>query len=306
VCARGAPQVSDGIIAPGYEPKALEILRAKKGGAFIILRAKEGYKPPPMEYREVYGEGAHSCTTPLRCCCWWPRGASLVLLVLALVACDFPTPLPPAGMMFGQRRNDAVITPESLTSNVVTAAKTLSADAVRDLVVALIAIKYTQSNSVGYARDGQMVGVGAGQQSRVDCVKLAGRKVSTWYLRQHPKVRALKFKADVKRQARVNARVRYIEGDFSATEHAEWVKQFDEVPPELTTAEKEEWMATLKGVSLASDAFFPFRDSIDVAARFGVGFVAQPGGSVQDAEVTKAADEYGMVMAHNKVRLFHH
>lgn len=209
-------------------------------------------------------------------------------------------------MMFAQRRNDAVITPGSLTDNVVTAAKDLPADAVRDLVVALIAIKYTQSNSVGYARDGQMVGVGAGQQSRVDCVKLAGRKVATWYLRQHPMVRALKFKAEVKRQARVNARVRYIEGDFSTTEYGEWVKQFDEVPPPLTAAEKEEWMATLKGVSLASDAFFPFRDSIDVGARFGVSFVAQPGGSVQDAEVTKAADEYGMVMAHNKVRLFHH
>jgi phosphoribosylaminoimidazolecarboxamide formyltransferase / IMP cyclohydrolase len=209
-------------------------------------------------------------------------------------------------MMFGQRRNDAKLTADQLTGNIVTAAKALPPDAVRDLLVALIAIKYTQSNSVGYAVDGQMVGVGAGQQSRVDCVKLAGRKVTTWWLRQHPKVRALKFKPDVKRQAKVNARVRYIEGDFAAAEYAEWVKQFEEEPAPLTAEEKAAFLGTLSGVSLASDAFFPFRDSIDVGAKYGVKYVAQPGGSVADGEVTRAADEYGITMAHNKVRLFHH
>jgi len=164
------PEVSDGIVAPGFEPAALDILRAKKGGAFIILRATPGFTPPAMEFREVYG------------------------------------------MAFAQRRNDALITPAHVTGRVVTAKAEFPEGAVRDCIVAAIALKYTQSNSVGYALNGQMIGVGAGQQSRVDCVKLAGRKVSTWYLRQHPKVQAMQFKAGSKRQDRVNARVRYIEG----------------------------------------------------------------------------------------------
>ena len=215
-------------------------------------------------------------------------------------------------MAFAQRRNDARVTVESVSGeSVVTkdASGTrgiMPADAARDLLVALISIKYTQSNSVGYALDGQMVGVGAGQQSRVDCVKLAGRKVATWWLRQHPAVLALDFKADVKRQAKVNARVRYIEGDMTPIEHADWLSNFAAPPPPLTEADKAAWLATLAGVALASDAFFPFRDSIDHAAKFGVRYVAQPGGSVQDPEVTKAAEAYGMTMAHNKLRLFHH
>jgi len=257
------PEVSDGIIAPGFTPEALAILKTKKNGSFIILQAKPGYTAPSMEFREVYG------------------------------------------MMMAQRRNDAVITNDSL-SKIVTKQATLTDDAKRDLVIALIALKYTQSNSVAYARDGMAVGIGAGQQSRVDCVKLAGRKVSTWYLRQHPKVQGLKFKAEVKKQAKVNARVRYIEGDMTTTEYAEWVTQFEEVPAPLTETEKVEFLATLKGVSLASDAFFPFRDSLDFAAKYGVTYVAQPGGSVQDEVVTKAADEYNMVMAHGVPRLFHH
>ena len=159
---------------------------------------------------------------------------------------------------------------------------------------------------MGYALDGQMVGVGAGQQSRVDCVKLAGRKVATWWLRQHPAVLALAFKPDVKRQAKVNARVRYIEGDMTPIERADWLGNFVAEPPPLADADKAAWLATLAGVALASDAFFPFRDSIDHAAKFGVRFVAQPGGSVQDDEVTRAAEAYGMTMAHNKLRLFHH
>ena len=256
-------EVSDGIIAGGFEPAALEILRAKKGGKYIVLQADENYEPPLEEERVVFG------TT------------------------------------FRQRRAAESVGISTL-DKVVTADKNLTADAKRDLLVAQIAIKYTQSNSVGYAKDGQMVGVGAGQQSRVDCVKLAGRKVETWYLRQHPKVRALKFKEGVKRQERINGRVRYIEGDMPPTELAQWKQLFEVEPQMLTKSEKEEFMATLTGVSLASDAFFPFRDSIDVASTRGVKYLVAAGGSVADAEVIQACDEYKMVAAFSGLRLFHH
>lgn len=259
-------EVSDGIVAPGYTPAALEILKKKKGGKFIILEAKADFKPDAVEYREVYG------------------------------------------MTFSQRRNDVVITKDHMTKNVVTegGVGALTDGAIRDMIVASICVKYTQSNSVGFARDGMMVGVGAGQQSRVDCVKLAGRKVSTWYLRQHPKVLGLKFKEGVKRQDRVNARVRYIEGDFTDEERKRWEAQFSEVPEPLTSAEKEEFMAKATGVTISSDAFFPFRDSIDHASKVGVSYIAQPGGSVQDGQVTECANEYGMKMSLTGVRLFHH
>ena len=151
-----------------------------------------------------------------------------------------------------------------------------------------------------------MIGVGAGQQSRVDCVKLAGRKVATWWLRQHPKVRGLAFASTAKRQARVNARVRYIEGDLTTAERPSFEANFATQPVPLTSAEKDEWLAKLDGATLASDAFFPFRDSIDQLARHGVRAIVQPGGSVQDEGVTDACNEYGMVMAHSGVRLFHH
>jgi phosphoribosylaminoimidazolecarboxamide formyltransferase / IMP cyclohydrolase len=211
------------------------------------------------------------------------------------------------GMTFQQKRNSIIISKEHVTSNVVTKKNaTLSDDAVRDLILASICIKYTQSNSVGFASNGMMVGVGAGQQSRVDCVKLAGRKVATWYLRQHPKVLALPFKDTVKRQDRVNARVRYIEGDFTSEERVRWEAQFNSIPEPLTDAEKEAFMATSKGISISSDAFFPFRDSIDHASKIGVSYVAQPGGSVQDDAITEACDEYGMTMAFTGIRLFHH
>ena len=208
-------------------------------------------------------------------------------------------------LMHAQRRAAEAVSVATL-DKVVTKLSMLPAEAKRDLLVAQIAIKYTQSNSVGYAKDGQMVGVGAGQQSRVDCVKLAGRKVETWYMRQHPKVRALKFKEGVKRQERINARVRYIEGDMPPTEYAQWVTQFVEVPQPLTLSEKAEFMKTLTGVSLASDAFFPFRDSIDVASTRGVSYLVAAGGSVADEEVKAAADEYKMTMAFSGLRLFHH
>eukprot|EP00561_Arcocellulus_cornucervis_P012109 CAMPEP_0185802492 /NCGR_PEP_ID=MMETSP1322-20130828/2027_1 /TAXON_ID=265543 /ORGANISM="Minutocellus polymorphus, Strain RCC2270" /LENGTH=613 /DNA_ID=CAMNT_0028498253 /DNA_START=16 /DNA_END=1857 /DNA_ORIENTATION=+ len=256
-------EVSDGIVAPSYTPAALEILKKKKGGKFIILEATAGYDPGTIEYREVYG------------------------------------------MTFSQKRNDVVITKEHM-KEAVTANKDLSDGTVRDMIVASICIKYTQSNSVGFAKDGMMVGVGAGQQSRVDCVKLAGRKVCTWYLRQHSKVLGLEFKEGVKRQDRVNARVRYIEGDFTPEEKVRWEAQFATVPEPLTEAEKDEFMKAASGVTVSSDAFFPFRDSIDHASKVGVSFVVQPGGSVQDPQVTSACDEYGMSMVFTGVRLFHH
>ena len=264
------PSVCDGIVAPGYEPEALEILAKKKKGNFIILEADFNYDGPENEYREVFGMG------------------------------------------FMQRRNHIKLTTEHISA-AVTERKDVTDEIVRDMLVASIALKYTQSNSVGYAKNGQMVGVGAGQQSRVDCTKLAGRKVKVWALRQHPKVIGLPFKKDpdtgkllVKKQARINARVRYIEGDITPIEYKTWVTQFSEVPEPLTEAEKNEFMAAFEGVTLGSDAFFPFRDSIDHASKYGVSYVVQPGGSVNDDSVTAACNEYNMAMTHTGVRLFHH
>jgi len=256
-------EVSDGVVAPGYEPAALEILKSKKGGKFIVLQADPNFTPPELERREIFGMG------------------------------------------FVQKRSDIVPSPEHV-SKIVSKRDVLPEDAMRDLVLGNITIKYTQSNSVGYAKNGMMLGVGAGQQSRVDCVKLAGNKVKTWWLRQHPKLLGLEFKSSVKRQARVNARVRFIEGDMSDIERTAWEENFDQVPEPLTDAEKNEWLTQLDGVGLSSDAFFPFRDGIDHASKFGVEFVSQPGGSVGDPAVTEAADDYGMVMTHSGLRLFHH
>mmetsp|Transcript_62542 Transcript_62542/g.115215 ORF Transcript_62542/g.115215 Transcript_62542/m.115215 type:complete len:620 (-) Transcript_62542:206-2065(-) len=256
-------EVSDGIIAPGFQDEALEILKAKKQGKFIVLKADKTFVPPEMEFRMAGGLG------------------------------------------FMQKRNDAVFT-ETHLEKVVTEGKELPKAAKLDLILASIAIKYTQSNSVGYASGGMMVGVGAGQQSRVDCVKLAGRKVSTWRLRFHPKVMELPFKDGVKRQDRVNARVRYIEGDMAETERVQWEANFASPPAALTAEEKEDFLSKMEGVAISSDAFFPFRDSIDHAAKLGVKYVAQPGGSVADDEVISACNSYGMTMAFTNLRLFHH
>merc|ERR1712226_1481432 len=175
-----------------------------------------------------------------------------------------------------------------------------------DLILASIAIKYTQSNSVGYSKDGMMIGVGAGQQGRVDCVKLSGRKVTTWRLRFHPKVMALPFNEGVKRQDRVNARVRFIEGDMDTVEREQWEKNFATIPEPLTEEEKAEYLKGLDDVAISSDAFFPFRDSIDHCSKLGVKYVAQPGGSVADDEVIEACNTYNMAMAFTGLRLFHH
>lgn len=258
-------EVSDGIVAPGYAPEALAILKAKKGGKFIILEANVAFVPPEMEYRECYG------------------------------------------MTFAQRRNDLELNLEHVQVDTTAQEKeNMPALAQEDLLLAAITLKYTQSNSVGYAAQGQMIGIGAGQQSRVDCVKLAGRKVAVWHLRQHPKVQNLKFKASTKRQERVNARVRYIEGDMAGPERRDWEQLLDEIPEPLSEEEKATFLETLSEVSLASDAFFPFRDSIDHASKLGVQYISQPGGSTRDDQVIEACKEYGMKMAFSSVRLFHH
>jgi len=209
------------------------------------------------------------------------------------------------GLGYMQKRNDVIFT-ETHLEKVVTKKQDLSKNAKLDMILASIVIKYTQSNSVGYSLNGMMIGVGAGQQSRVDCVKLAGRKVATWKLRFHPKVMALPFREGVKRQDRVNARVRFIEGDMDTIEREQWAKNFATIPEDLTAEERAAFLKELDEVAISSDAFFPFRDSIDHCSKLGVKYVAQPGGSVADDEVIEACNTYGMSMAFTGLRLFHH
>ena len=211
-----------------------------------------------------------------------------------------------AGVGFSQLRNTIKINENTLLTKVVTKNNDFSAEARRDLVLASITLKYTQSNSVAYALDGQIIGIGAGQQSRVDCTKLAGRKVETWFMRQHPKVLNLPFHEQVRNVERINARILFIEGGMTEPELLAWQSQFSRPVEALSTTEKGEWLTKLEGISLSSDAFFPFRDNIDQASKRGVDYVVQPGGSNRDKEVIAATDEYGMVMAFSGIRLFHH
>ena len=211
-----------------------------------------------------------------------------------------------AGVGFSQLRNTIKINENTLLTKVVTKNNDFSAEARRDLVLASITLKYTQSNSVAYALDGQIIGIGAGQQSRVDCTKLAGRKVETWFMRQHPKVLNLPFHEQVRNVERINARILCIEGGMTEPELRTWQSQFRRPVEALSPTEKGEWLTKLEGISLSSDAFFPFRDNIDQASKRGVDYVVQPGGSNRDKEVIAATDEYGMVMAFTGIRLFHH
>ena len=211
-----------------------------------------------------------------------------------------------AGVGFSQLRNTIKINENTLLTKVVTKNNDFSAEARRDLVLASITLKYTQSNSVAYALNGQIIGIGAGQQSRVDCTKLAGRKVETWFMRQHPKVLNLPFHEQVRNVERINARILCIEGGMTEPELRTWQSQFSRPVEALSPTEKGEWLARLEGISLSSDAFFPFRDNIDQASKRGVDYVVQPGGSNRDKEVIAATDEYGMVMAFTGIRLFHH
>lgn len=257
-------EVSDGIIAPSYTPEALEILKQKRKGSYLVLQMDTDYTPAPLESKEVFG------------------------------------------VTFEQQRNDVVID-ESLLANRPTKNKDIPAEAARDLIIALITLKYTQSNSVCYAFGGQAIGIGAGQQSRIHCTRLAGNKADVWQLRQHPKVLALPFKADIRRPDRDNTIDVYISDEFEdVLRDGAWQQFFTEQPQPLTTAEKKEWLAKADGVALGSDAFFPFGDNIERARKSGVSYIAQAGGSVRDDNVIETCDKYGIAMAFTGVRLFHH
>ena len=257
-------EVSDGNIAPGYEPEALEILKSKKKGNYNIVAIDPAYVPDPVETKEVYG------------------------------------------ITFEQGRNDYRVTPESL-DNIVTAANVIPDSGKRDLTVALITLKYTQSNSVCYAVDGQAIGVGAGQQSRIHCTRLAGNKADIWHLRRHPKVLALPFLPTLGRPDRDNVIDVYISDQSEDVLGADvWQQYFTTRPDELTREEKRAYLAGITGVSLASDAFFPFGDNIERARRSGVSYIAEPGGSVRDDQVIETCNKYGIAMCFTGMRLFHH
>ena len=257
-------EVSDGIIAPGYTPEALEILKSKKKGNYNIVAIDPEYEPDELEHKQVFG------------------------------------------ITFEQGHNNFKID-KALLENVVTKRKDLPANAVRDLIVALITLKYTQSNSVCYAVDGQAIGVGAGQQSRIHCTRLAGTKADTWFLRQYDKVLDLPFKEGLGRVGRDNVIDGYInQNEEDVCADGIWENYFTERPEPLTAEEKKAYLATVSDVALGSDAFFPFSDNIERAYRSGVRYVAQPGGSVRDDAVIECCDKYGMVMAFTGMRLFHH
>ena len=259
-----AREVSDGVIAPAYEPAALEILKAKKQGKYAVIQIDPAYEPSDMqEQRDVFG------------------------------------------IRFEQRRHDRLVAPSDL-SNIVTTHTDLPESAMRDLTIAWITLKFTQSNSVCFVKDGQTIGVGAGQQSRIHCVRLAGQKADLWWLRQHPAVLNLPFKPNIKRPDRDNAIDQFLRDDVTPNEKSAWDEIFAQTPPRLTLPEKQEWLSKLDAATLGSDAFFPFRDSIDRAAASGVKYVLQPGGSTRDDAVIQAANEYGMTMIFSGVRLFHH
>ena len=257
-------EVSDGIIAPGYEPEALEILKSKRKGTYNIVKIDPDFVPAEIERKQVYG------------------------------------------ITFEQGRNNFKIDRE-LLSNIVTANKDLSDEAARDLIISLITLKYTQSNSVCYAVDGQAIGVGAGQQSRIHCTRLAGTKADTWFLRQHDKVLNLPFRDDIKRADRDNVIDGYInKNEEDVCADGIWQKYFTVRPEPLTAEEAREYLDSVTGVALGSDAFFPFSDSIERAKKSGVCYVAEPGGSIRDDAVIEACDKYGMIMAFTGMRLFHH
>ena len=257
-------EVSDGVIAPGYEPEALEMLKAKKKGNYNVIQIDPCYYPAPVEHKEVFG------------------------------------------ITFEQGRNELVIDKEML-NNIVTESKELPESAKIDLVIALITLKYTQSNSVCYAKGGQAIGIGAGQQSRIHCTRLAGQKADNWFLRQSPKVLNLPFKEKIGRADRDNAIDLYIGDEYmDLLADGEWERTFTEKPEVFTREEKRAWLDQLQDVALGSDAFFPFGDNIERAHKSGVKYVAQPGGSVRDDQVIETCNKYGMTMCFTGIRLFHH
>lgn len=257
-------EVSDGIIAPSYSAEALEILKSKRKGTYLVLQMDPSYQPEKLERKQVFG------------------------------------------ITFEQQRNDIEITEECL-KDIPTKNKELPEGAKRDLLIALITLKYTQSNSVCYAKDGQAIGIGAGQQSRVHCTRLAGNKADVWYLRQSPQVLSLPFRDDVRRPDRDNAIDVYISDEcMDLLKDDEWKRLFTEKPPVFTREEKQAWIEKQTGVSLGSDAFFPFGDNIERAHKSGVSYVAQSGGSIRDDNVIETCDKYDIAMAMTHIRLFHH
>ena len=259
-----ALEVSDGVIAPGYTDKALEILRTKRKGGYNVVQIDPAYVPKAIEHKDVFG------------------------------------------ITFEQGRNNFEIS-SALLENIVTENKTLPEAAKRDLVLSLITLKYTQSNSVCYVKDGQVIGVGAGQQSRIHCTRLAGGKADNWLLRQHPKVLALPFLPGIHRPDRDNAIDVYISDEYEdVLAEGVWQNTFTERPQVLTVEEKKAWIARQTGVSVGSDAFFPFGDNVERARKSGVSYIAQPGGSIRDDHVINTCNKYGIVMAFTGMRLFHH
>ena len=257
-------EVSDGVIAPGYSPEALELLKAKRKGGYNVVQIDPNYVPAPVEHKQVYG------------------------------------------ITFEQGRNNLAID-EALLENVVTDVKDIPAEAKRDLVIALITLKYTQSNSVCYVKDGQTIGVGAGQQSRIHCTRLAGNKADIWHLRQHPKVLSLPFLPKIARADRDNTIDVYISEEHDdVLRDGVWQNFFTEKPEVLTMEEKKEFLSHVTGVALGSDAFFPFGDNIERAHKSGVQYIAQPGGSIRDDNVIDVCNQYGIAMAFTGIRLFHH
>ena len=257
-------EVSDGVIAPGYEPEALEILKAKKKGNYAVIEIDPNYEPNPIEHKEVFG------------------------------------------ITFEQGRNELVVD-DNLLANVVTENKDIPEEAKIDLAIALITLKYTQSNSVCYAKGGQAIGIGAGQQSRIHCTRLAGQKADNWWLRQSPQVLGLQFVDGIGRADRDNAIDLYMGEEYmDVLSDGAWERIFKEKPSVFTVEEKRAWLDKLENVSLGSDAFFPFGDNIERAKKSGVKYIAQPGGSVRDDNVIDTCNKYGMAMAFTGIRLFHH
>ncbi|MCI6294250.1 MAG: phosphoribosylaminoimidazolecarboxamide formyltransferase [Bacteroidales bacterium] len=258
-------EVSDGIIAPGYTPEALEILQAKRKGTYVILQIDTQYRPNPIERKQVFG------------------------------------------VTFEQGRNEINLNEDNLFDNIPTDNKVFTEEAKRNLKIALITLKYTQSNSVCYVKDGQAIGIGAGQQSRIHCTRLAGNKADIWWLRQHPKVMNLPWVEKIRRADRDNTIDVYISDDYEdVLAEGVWQQFFTEKPEPLTREEKKDWIAQNTDVALGSDAFFPFGDNIERAHKSGVKYVAQAGGSVRDDHVIATCNKYGMAMAFTGIRLFHH
>lgn len=256
-------EVSDGVVAPAYEPEALRLLAGKRHGSYVVIQVDPAYVPAAVETRDVFG------------------------------------------VRLEQPRNSELFAADSF-QRVGTGHRELPETTRRDMLVALVALKYTQSNSVCFVRDGGVIGMGAGQQSRIHCTRLAADKADTWWLRQHPAVLDLRFRAGIGRTERDNAIDGYLRDDLTAPEEALWQASFDDPPARLAPAARRDWLDRLDGVTLGSDAYIPFRDNVDRASRSGARYVVQPGGSSRDADVIRACQEYGMTMVFTGVRLFHH